>query len=316
MNRCCNILISVLIFGLANTFFSPALASEAGVDSKLNQQPVLQVKHHNKGYSPHIRAYLDAVLKLVLDKSSPQYGAYEIELQTRNLPSDRVIVELERGELIEFIFAPRTGRAFESSEHILRLDFPVFHGLLGLRNLIATQETQAKLSQVDSIDALRTLTVGQGARWIDTMILQHNGMSTVDAYGFDTVFPMLEHHRFDFLSLSILEAQPPMTKSPVASLAYSVNSDLAIVYPHPFYVFVHNAHSELADRLSSGLSLSRADGSLATLFHEYFDFVQPQLVKKNKKLIFLQNPFLSTPENQQFRAMFINEYGDYFKLLN
>lgn len=292
------------------------LTCSMSVSVHANNGDVTVVKHYDKGYSPLLRVYLTDVLKMVLDKTTSEYGPYKLEFYSRFLSSNRSKLETERGVLIDILFSSHWRGNFVNQNKVIQLEYPVFYGMLGLRNLIVTSDGEQTLASLDNVDGFKQLVAGQGSNWVDVEILTSNDIPVIEAQLFDALFPMLDKNRFDYLPLSILEAQTALHTKGVQYNRLFINRDVAIFYPLPFYLFVNSEKPELAKRLAKGLQRAQYDGSLERLFRKHFSYVEPLLEESTKKLLIYKSPLLSDEKNQEYIELFLDKYQNYFQPLN
>lgn len=266
------------------------------------------VRHYDRGYSPLLRVYLTDVLRLVLDKTVSEYGPYQLQFYSRHLSTNRSKLETERGQLIDLLFSSNWRGNFVNPDKVIALDYPVFDGVLGLRNLIIREQDQEKFSSINGLRDLQALMAGQGANWEDVEVLEANGLRVVQSQLFDSLFPMLVKSRFDYLPLGILEARTALQTKGAQHPELVIQKDIAIFYPLPFYLYVNRNRPLLAERFAKGLEIAQYDGSLERLFQQHFSYVQPELYSSTKKIIVLNSPLLTREKNEEVIERFLNKY--------
>lgn len=277
-------------------------------------EPTL-IRHYDKGYSPLLRVYLTDILTTVLDKTVSEYGPYEIDFYSQNLSSNRSKLETERGALLDLLFSTHWRGRFVNPDNVIQIDYPVFEGMLGLRSLIVARERNDQFRQIRSTEDLLRFSAGQGSSWTDIDVLKANNISIVEAQLFDGLFPMLSKHRYDYLPLSILEAQTALQTKGIKYNNLMINEDIYLFYPMPFYLYINANKPELAERLRKGLEIAQKDGSIQRLFRQHFYYVKPILGNEAKKLIVLQNPFMSAEENNNVLAALLQNFPNVFEVL-
>lgn len=82
------------------------------------------------------------------------------------------------------------GTSKELEDQLEPVRIPMFKGLLGHRLLIIRRDDQAKFDRVNSIEDLRQIPLGQGTAWIDTKILEANGLKVVKTSKYQNLFFM------------------------------------------------------------------------------------------------------------------------------
>lgn len=185
------------------------------------------------------------------------------------------------------------GTSKELEEQLEPIRIPVFKGLLGHRLLIIRKDDQAKFDNVKNIDDLRKIPLGQGTAWIDTKILESNGLKVVKTMKYQNLFYMLDGGRFDAFPRAVFEPFSEVEKKPELNL--TVEKRLMLVYKMDFYLFVSKTNKQLARDLELGLNRAIADGSFEKLFLSDKS-VQEAISKgdlRNRIVIPLDNPFNS-----------------------
>lgn len=298
--RCCQF-FAFALFALA---LSTANASK----------PTL-IRHYDKGYSPLLRVYLTDVLTTALNKTVPEYGPFKIEFYSQNLSSNRSKVETERGALLDILFSTHWRGKFVNQGNVIQIEYPIFDGMLGLRSLIVSQERNHLFSKLRTTSELLQYSAGQGSSWTDTDILKANEISVIEAQVFDGLFPMLSKHRYDYLPLSILEAQTALQTKGLRYDNLMINEDVYLFYPMQFFLYVNANKPNLAKRLEKGLHIAQQDGSIRRLFEQHFYYVRPTLENKPKKLVVLQNPFVSPEESDAMVAALLDSFPHTLEVL-
>lgn len=272
------------------------------------------IRHYNQGYTPLLRLYLTDVLKLTLEKTTSEYGAFELQYFTESMSANRSKLEAEKGMHIDLLFSPHWRGHYVDQSKVIAVEFPVLNGMLGLRNLITTEETKAQLDNLDTMEEFKQLVAGMGP-WIDAEILVNNQIKVMEAQTFEALFPMLVHRRFDYITLSMLDAHTALTTRKIAFPGLVLNREISVFYPLPFYLYVNANKPELAKRLKKGVDIALADGSIDSLFSQHFFYVRPELQSKKRKLVVLHNPLISAEQNAFYLQQFLQRYDGGFEIL-
>lgn len=258
--------------------FLVSVAAYSGQVSAAN--PVL--KHYD---DPNGTYYADMV-KLAIAHMDKKY-----DLQT--VPGDRTqvrMVEDVKSGALDIMWA---GTSKELEDELEPIRIPLFKGLLGHRLLLIRQGEQAKFDSVNSLEDLKRIPLGQGTAWIDTKILESNGLHLVKTMKYPNLFYMLDGGRFDAFPRAAFEPFAEVERNPTLKLA--VENHLMLVYKMDTFLFVNKNQKQLARELEQGLRKAIADGSFDKLFYA-FPMVQEAISKgnmKNRKVIKLDNPFNS-----------------------
>lgn len=230
--------------------------------------------------------YMAAMIKLAFE-----HLGRKVELQpvTEDMTQTRLQEDTLHGKL-DIMWA---GTSKELEEQLEPVRIPIFKGLLGHRLLIIRKDDQAKFDRVNSIEDLRQIPLGQGTAWIDTKILEANGLKVVKTMKYQNLFYMVDGGRFDAFPRAVFEPFSEVDKHPELNLA--VEKRLMLVYKSDFYLFVNKRNKQLARDLELGLNRAIADGSFEKVFLSAPN-VQEAITKgnlKNRVVIPLNNPFNS-----------------------
>lgn len=230
--------------------------------------------------------YMAAMIKLAFE-----HLGRKVELQpvTEDMTQTRLQEDTLHGKL-DIMWA---GTSKELEEQLEPVRIPIFKGLLGHRLLIIRKDDQAKFDRVNSIEDLRQIPLGQGTAWIDTKILEANGLKVVKTMKYQNLFYMVDGGRFDAFPRAVFEPFSEVDKHPELNLA--VEKRLMLVYKSDFYLFVNKRNKQLARDLELGLNRAIADGSFEKVFLSA-PSVQEAITKgnlKNRVVIPLNNPFNS-----------------------
>ncbi|MDQ2076898.1 diguanylate cyclase [Marinimicrobium sp. ABcell2] len=234
--------------------------------------------------------YTLAMLELAISRLDKDY---EIELVEGGMTQARTIDNVTRGVLD--IMSAATNEEMEELLQPIRI--PLFKGLLGHRIFIIHRDNQALFDRVETFEDLKHVTFGQGARWADTQILEHNGLTVVKVNKFPSLFYMVDGERFDAFPRGVNEPFGEVVSwNTESDLELAVEKRLMLVYRMPFYMYTSKNRPQLAADLERGLNLAIADGGFDELFFSN-ETVQDVLQKANlsERLVFpLDNPTLPT----------------------
>lgn len=185
-----------------------------------------------------------------------------------------------------------TATNMDMEERALPVRIPLFKGLLGHRILIIHKDRQHLFDKVTTMGQAKQFTYGQGKGWTDTMILQHNGLTVIQAVKYEGLFHMTDGGRFDAYPRGVHEPWGEITSRP--DLALSVDKNLMFVYTMPYYLFVTPKRPQLASTIERGLNEAIDDGSFDSLFLNN-PMVKMVIKKANlsqRRIFKLQNPEL------------------------
>lgn len=270
---------------------------------------VTVVKHYGGGYSDALQPYLYKTLELILEATKEDFGPYKIEVSGSYLPSTRAKVETQKGDIVNVMFA--TGWK-ENTSAVASIEIPVFENLLGLRSLVINPKLRIA-GQVKNLEDFKNFSAGQGLAWEDTKILESNGITVIESQSFPSLFPMLRKGRFDYIALSILEAQNSLKQYSHEFPDLAVHPKLYIFYPLLISLNITANQTELVKRMRVGVERVQAE-ALPNLFNQFYvdlSFTQAN----NNQLIMLHNPNISAEHNQAINKRFLSNYGEYFEVL-
>lgn len=238
-------------------------------------------------------AYFIALLRLALDKTVDEYGAYVLEPASEPMRQGRAITELAAGNRhganIDVIWSMTT-RARE--QKLLPVRIPLLKGLMGYRIFIIRAEDAVWFRSLTTLDQLRELRVGQGHDWPDAEILRANGLRVETSTEYERLFQMLQAGRFDFFPRALNEPWEEVAAREELNLA--VEENLLLYYPTANYFFVNKDNPALAARIEAGLEKAIADGSFDALFssHPINAYALQHANMNRRRVLTLVNPLL------------------------
>ncbi|GGY73518.1 hypothetical protein GCM10011613_18340 [Cellvibrio zantedeschiae] len=230
--------------------------------------------------------YMASMIKLAFEHLGRKV---EFQPVAEDMTQTRLVEDTLNGQL-DIMWA---GTSKELEESVEPVRIPMFKGLLGHRFLIIRKGDQAKFDKVKDINDLRQIPLGQGTAWIDTKVLEANGLKVVKTTKYQNLFHMLDGGRFDAFPRAVFEPFSEVEKRPALNL--TVEKRLMLVYKMDFYLFVSKKNKALARDLELGLNRAIADGSFEKVFLTA-PSVQEAIAKgdlKNRLVIPLDNPFNS-----------------------
>ena len=229
--------------------------------------------------------YPIALLHLALEKSG---GHYEPKPSKRDQAQWRTLRQLESGKLMDVVW---TMTSLEREQNLLPIRIPIDRGLLGWRLLLIKQQDAGKFADVSAPEQLQPLRAVQGHDWPDFDILQYNQFKVIPSTHYRGMFNMLQLGRVDYFPRGLTEIQSELASRDEFQLM--IAPGLVIYYPAPLYFFVHPTQTQLAQDIERGLRIAMRDGSMKQLFMQHFadDIAQAQL--QQRKVIRLQNPYLT-----------------------
>jgi hypothetical protein len=243
------------------------------------------------GKTPKRDDYQAAALTLALQKTTPVYGPFSVMRVLDSMSTSRARLEIRSGKRLNVHAGPwRDMDAGDPLERSHLIGTPVMGGLLGYRRLIVRKEDLPKFKAINEAQ-LKKLVAGQGRRWVDVAVLRHNGYQVEDSGNLATLLDMLVNQRFDYLPISVVEADSLLLQAQLADQLALV-PELMLYYPLPVVYYVSPSEPKLAERLEAGLAVAKRDGSLDELTARHFKKEIQQVKASASRCFILSNPLL------------------------
>lgn len=248
------------------------------------------VKLNNSKY-PDSREmqYKYEVISHALTLTRDKYGEFAIVRESNIRSNHRALVGLISSLNINCYFAVTNP---EWEKNAIAIKIPIRRGILNYRLLTVNKETQHRFDNIKSLDDLKKLRVGLRADWATTAIFKANGFNVVENHNFEGLFHMLSHDRIDYIPRGINEAHAEIiniaqNQQHIDNL--TVQPNIALRLLSPYYLFVSPQKPRLAKRLSQGLEMMVADGSLKGLFDKFYSDKVTQANLAQRKIFTVNN---------------------------
>lgn len=264
-----------------------------GTQNALAAPAPMVYRYWDWGKTPKRDQYQSAALSLALQKTTAAYGPFLVEHVVDTMSTSRIRREIHSGKRMNVHAGPwRDLDADDPLERNIMIGTPVLGGLLGYRRLIVRRDDLPKFASITTPAQLKVLLAGQGRGWVDNAVLRHNGYQVMDSGDIATLLAMLVSHRFDYLPISVVEADFLMEEHAQLADTLALVPGLMLYYPLPVVYYVSANAPRLAERLEAGLAMAKRDGSLDALTARYFA-KEIQLVKASAGRCFtLVHPLL------------------------
>lgn len=229
--------------------------------------------------------YMNGLLKLALSYANTNY-AYTSTPEVYSRP--RVMESVKSGS----ISVMWGGTSEEMERDFIPIRIDAYRGLMNHRLFFIRQGDQARFDNIQTLDDLKKIKMGQGRSWQDASILESAGLDVVKATKKPSLYYMLEGGRFDAFPRGANEVWTELTAFP--NLALTVEKRLVLIYPLPTYFFVTPKDPELARDIENGLEAAIKDGAFDRYFYGSPE-VQEALEKAdlpNRQAIRISNPYL------------------------
>ena len=180
----------------------------------------------------------------------------------------------------------------ERIEKLIAIPFPIDKGLLGWRIAMLRKKNQHLFSKVAQLEELKAFSAGQEYDWPDVEILKKNQLNVMLSSTYESLFYMLQAERFDYFPRSVIEIWNELKQH--AKLDLVVDQHIALYYPTAEYFFVSKRHPEFAKDLEMSFEKIIKNGQFEKLFQKHNHQAIKRSKLKERKIIYLNNPLLST----------------------
>ncbi|WP_394388153.1 hypothetical protein [Shewanella woodyi] len=229
--------------------------------------------------------YID-LLSLALDRSRERYGDYQLQAVVSEMAQARTVQLVQKGEL-DIVW---TMTSTDRERRLTPVYFPLLKGLMGYRIAIIRRQDKQMFADIESVEELQVIPVGQGSDWPDSDILQKQGFTLVKGAA-HSLLSMLDMHRFDYFLRALHEPWDEVIGHP----SLMIDPSFVIIYPSPIYFFVNPDDKLLAERVEYGLRNALLDGSFGALFNNHA--ITSQVIERAnlplRRIFTLDNPLLS-----------------------
>ncbi len=196
---------------------------------------------------------------------------------TPSLSWRRQMREMQLGR-VDVAPLPATSNEDAAGRGLLRVDFALRGGLLGVRRLLALRSRVDALAGLSDLPTLlRDHTLGYGTGWADLPQMQGLGVRLRTAATLPELYDMLRRGEVDYLSRGLNEIDSELSLYARGEPAIAVVPGLVLHYPLDDCFFVAPRHTALHAALSEGLLLAQRDGSHAALLREHYGAQLEQL---------------------------------------
>ncbi|WP_354625159.1 hypothetical protein [Psychromonas sp. MME2] len=240
--------------------------------------------------------YPHRLLSAILKITEPQYGITSIEQSRLKMSRARTLKEMQKGVNIH-VFAEATTPLWE--DKLIPIRIPIRKGIQGYRVFLILAKNQAMLSNIKTVEQLKSIPTGSGTQWISTKILEKNDFNIVLGNNYNGLFSMLFKERFITFMRGINESEDEYNIYKVKCPELRIEKDLLLYTVLPTYFFVTPAKPELAKRIEAGLQMMISDGSFDKMFNDEFAQHIKSANLAGRRLFVINNPDLTpqTPLN-------------------
>ncbi|MFT7560692.1 MAG: hypothetical protein ACI93R_002614 [Flavobacteriales bacterium] len=205
------------------------------------------------GVMPDARWRFEAlVIETALELGQKEYGPCPLSIHRNSISIVASHQMLLSGKRLQLESSEHYPPDHAGSKGFHWMTNPYVSGFLGFRRLLTTSDKLPLFENIETLEDLKALRVGQVEKWADTKIYRDNGFKVAGSANFDTIWKMLIVGRFDYLPLGISEVEEVRQKYLDQIPDLVVVPNIVLYYDFPVYVLVSPPHKALADRLRFG----------------------------------------------------------------
>jgi len=257
-------------------------------------EPMVFIHSPPENVSDQRHTYYWQILEAALQSNIHEFGDYKITSYGTPMNFLRAVAEVEGGEQGRINIVSRATN-FELEKRMRAIPIPLDKGLLGYRLFLIKAGLQEKLNAVETLEELKTFSIGQAADWTDTKILQSNNFKLVLGNNYQSLFHMLNRKRFDLFSRGAIEIQAEWQANKVSIPDLAIEKNIVLAYPMPRYFFVSRSKQgeAMAKRIEDGLQRIAKSGEFERRYQAYKKLVLGDLDLAGRKVFRLTNSQLS-----------------------
>ena len=129
---------------------------------------------------------------------------YKIKNYPQHIPKGRAFQFLAKNQELDVIFG---GASIERVAKNRAIHFPLIKGLNGWRVALIKANKHHTFLNTETVNELKTYSLGQSHSWSDSQILAFNGFNLIKGSSYKGMYQMLIRDRFDYFPRSVLEIQ-------------------------------------------------------------------------------------------------------------
>ncbi len=272
---------SFMLVGAMLTSISCLAEIKKSEPQKVESQKIV-VPSPNLGMGEQNR-YINALLKLALEKTEPTYGSFSIEAYPEVFSLERHMLDLKNNTNIDVIW---TGVNAQRLNDYRAVKIPLLKELNEYRVFLIRKEDKARFAKVKTLDDLRQFTAGSSPDWPSTHVLIKNQIPVVTVKNASLLFPMLKAKRFDYISRNLYEVWSEQQL--LEDMDFIIEPHLLLHDGVQLYLFFSKQDEKLADRVETGLQMALADGSFEKLFLQSYGAKQGRAEIQSGRRLLLQ----------------------------
>jgi hypothetical protein len=278
--------IIFLVVALCEAMLHEASAQEDTITVKIPKTNTCNPDKSN--YFP------EQALRLALSKTA-ENKKIRIEYMSKEYYSQRLLWFLINTDQLDVLWSTTTK---EREQLMLPVRYNLLRGVNEYRRILTSGEGLERLAGVKTVEDLQKFTAGVGLYWSDIEVLKENHLKYVISPTYESSFRMLAAKRFDYMLRGPQELETE--RQSFENLHLTSPDGVYLHYCLPVYFFVKKNNVLLADRITRGLQIAAADGSLDRLFFSVPSlkkaFIETRQLIGSEKVIQLKNSYCDTDE--------------------
>jgi hypothetical protein len=252
-----------------------------------------------------VEQYYVDLLRIALEKTEKSDGPFQVQKSAVSMLKNAAIQSLAKGGGLDVMWL-MTNK--EREDLLLPVRIPVLKGTLGYRALIIRKKDREKFESIKTLADLRKLTAVQGEVWMDTRILEANGLPVAGVKGYESMFFLISKGKHDYFPRGINEIWKEIELH--GSKGLMVEEKIVLHYDSPMYFFVNRSNAALADRINRGLRIAIEDGSFDKHFfnHPLHKETFDKTGLRSRKIFRLDNPYLPEKTPLEDRKLWLDPW--------
>ncbi|WP_157447270.1 hypothetical protein [Catenovulum agarivorans] len=278
---------------LAPMLLTASIAAE--VDS------VLMLKNTSGNTLSH--NYNSELLKLALDTTIEQFGAYKLDGTLLPMTRDRQFAELKKGKFINVLASPYKEKY---NKFGIRVPVPLKMGLPSSRIFLVTEENKDILKNITTIEQLKKVRTGAHRQWTTTKVLYDQGFNVIFENQYESLFKMLSLGHFDTFNRGIHEVRSELAEFKPSYPNLTYDKHLVLFFYLPDYYYVSEKTPKLAKRIEAGLRELHSRGELLKLMQRFFASELDEFELNKRRVFKIKNTNLAPGLYEHDKVFLLN----------
>jgi hypothetical protein len=229
------------------------------------------------------------ILRLALDKTTKEYGPYEL----RGIPPmnrARAMAAMHNNIYPNLVLQMSYEDDLGDQDELAYIPFPLDRGALSYRICFMREELKPKVRNITRLEHLKKFTFGTGIGWADTKVLRHNRLQVIEGSNVLNLFRMTKAGRVDLFCRGPSEYFYEHRHE--TALGLTTDAHLALYYPLPKFFFVHKDNQAVLDRIKKDLDIAYKDGSFNKLWNKRHRKGLDAANLENRHIVKMDNPLI------------------------